>query len=138
MIRARCERCQRSHVLQVDWPPAPLATKSGARPRGGTLVTRPRPEHCCPQRSTPVSLQLTAHVTAVVALDICCNPHRHSLPVLAVRSLNHRTAPACESMSSRLDGSAGGYRLDDRVKLTPRTERMLIIEKRDRVLKGGF
>ncbi len=30
-----------------------------------------------------------------------------------------------------------GYRLDDRVKVTPRTERMLIIEKRDRALKGG-
>jgi tRNA(Ile)-lysidine synthase len=31
-----------------------------------------------------------------------------------------------------------GYRLDDRVKVTPRTERILIIEKRDRALKGGF
>jgi hypothetical protein len=108
VIRTRRERCQGSHILQVHWPPAPLATKGGARPRGGTLVTRPRPEHGCPQRSTPVSLQLTAHVTAVVALDVCFDPHRQSLPVLTVRFLRRRMAPACGASPPRLDGLAEG------------------------------
>ena len=98
MSEAKAKRCQRPYVLQVHGPLAPLAPQGGARPRGGILVTRPRPEHGCPQRSTPVSLQLTAHVTAVVALDICYDPHRRSLPVLSVRSLSRRMAPACESI----------------------------------------
>jgi hypothetical protein len=76
MLQAKAERRQGPHILQVNRPLAPLAAKGGARPRGGTLITRPRPEYSCRQGSTPVSFQTTAHVTAVVALHVCYDPHR--------------------------------------------------------------
>ena len=83
-FQVETERRQGPNVLQVDRPLAPLAAK-GSRPRGGTLVTRPRPEHSCRQRSTLVSLQPTAHMTAVVALHVCRDPHRSILASLVSR-----------------------------------------------------
>ena len=82
-------RCQRPNVLQIDRPPAPYAAQGELRPRSGSLMTRPRPIRGGGQGSIPVSLHLTAHVTAVIALDVRCDPHRRSL--LARSSAFHAT-----------------------------------------------